>query len=220
LWAYAYDSDETYRLLTHYFYFPLKPVTISGPSTLRYKEQGTYTANTSGGSETIAYQWYMRPDRTNYWQQLGNGRTQTVTMTTRNFTIKVEVSSGNEFYENTKYVKYDDSPPAVKATETVVAIPKEYALHPNFPNPFNAVTAIKYDLPENSLVRLRIYDLMGREVWSMSGDQDAGYREVHWSGKDQYGKPVASGVYLYAIQVRSLESDKTFARTRKLLLLR
>ena len=58
-------------------------------------------------------------------------------------------------------------------------IPKVYALRQNYPNPFNPTTQIKYDLPEDALVSINIYDLMGRSIKSLvNSNQSAGYRSI------------------------------------------
>ena len=94
-------------------------------------------------------------------------------------------------------------------------IPEEFALHQNFPNPFNPITSLRYDLPEQAWVTLRVYDLLGREVTQLVNSvQDAGYRSVQWNATDSFGKPVSAGVYLY--QIRAGE----FVQTRKMVLLK
>ena len=94
-------------------------------------------------------------------------------------------------------------------------LPDVYALHQNFPNPFNPITTLRYDLPENSLVSITIYDIMGREVKSLINQtQDAGFRSVLWNATNDYGKPVSAGVYLYQIQAGE------FVQTKKMVLLK
>jgi hypothetical protein len=101
------------------------------------------------------------------------------------------------------------------------AIPEAYTLRENYPNPFNAATIILYDLPEESFVELRIYDIMGREIRTLvNGKEAAGYKSIQWDGKDSFGNPVSSGMYIYHISSRSLESDLRFSQTRKMILLR
>ena len=95
------------------------------------------------------------------------------------------------------------------------AIPNEYSLHHNYPNPFNPSTTIMYDIPEAGYTRLFIYDLLGREVAILVNKKiDAGYYNVRWDGRNQYGQSVGAGVYFYQIQ------STGFIRTHKMLLLK
>ena len=88
-------------------------------------------------------------------------------------------------------------------------ISQEFILYDNYPNPFNPVTTLLYDLPENSLVNITIYDMMGREVKTLVNQiQDAGYRSVVWNATNDYGKPVSAGIYLYQIQAGKYISTK------------
>lgn len=79
--------------------------------------------------------------------------------------------------------------------------PLEYELLPAFPNPFNPSTVIRYALPEESWVRLEVYDVLGRRVRELAeGKQPAGWHSVVWDGRDEFGREVASGVYLCMLQ--------------------
>ena len=90
-----------------------------------------------------------------------------------------------------------------------------YKLIKNYPNPFNPVTTLRYDLPENSHVNITIYDMIGRQVKNLINQtQDAGYRSVRWNATDDYGKPVSAGIYLYQIQAGE------FVQTKKMVLLK
>ena len=94
-------------------------------------------------------------------------------------------------------------------------LPIQYALHPAYPNPFNPITSLRYDLPEQAKVTLTIYDLMGREITQLvNTTQEAGYRSVKWNATDMHGKPVSAGIYLY--QIRTAD----FVQTRKMVLLK
>jgi predicted outer membrane repeat protein len=98
-------------------------------------------------------------------------------------------------------------------------IPKEYSLKQNYPNPFNPTTTIIYGLPKLSHVDIRIYDLLGREVTTLVNDkQEAKHYKVIWDAKDRSGNDIPSGMYLYRIVAKS--GDRTFVKTRKLLLMR
>jgi len=90
-----------------------------------------------------------------------------------------------------------------------------YKLIKNYPNPFNPVTTLRYNLPENSHVNITIYDMLGRQVKNLINQtQDAGYRSVRWNATDDYGKPVSAGIYLYQIQAGE------FVQTKKMMLLK
>jgi hypothetical protein len=90
------------------------------------------------------------------------------------------------------------------------AMPAKYLLHQNYPNPFNPSTTIKYELPKSSVVRLSVYDILGREVLVLVNERrDAGVHEIKYDGSG-----LSSGVYLYRLTVGS------FVETRKLVLVR
>lgn len=74
-------------------------------------------------------------------------------------------------------------------------------LLPSYPNPFHSSTSIVYELPQRQHVSLRIYDVLGRLVCVLVEDrEDAGRHRVAWSGLDQRGIPVSSGVYLSRLE--------------------
>jgi tetratricopeptide (TPR) repeat protein len=99
--------------------------------------------------------------------------------------------------------------------------PKHYALLGNYPNPFNPTTKISYVLPYISSVELVVYDILGRQVKNFNlTSQPSGTQTLTWDGTNNYNAPVASGVYLYRINIKSLENSETFTKTSKLMLLK
>jgi len=88
-------------------------------------------------------------------------------------------------------------------------LPTEYALHQNHPNPFNAETVIKYQLPKSGKVSLKIYNSLGQEVRTLvDAMKEAGEFEIHWDGMDDNGSRVSSGIYIYRFQVNEFVSTK------------
>ncbi len=78
----------------------------------------------------------------------------------------------------------------------VTTVPIEYALHQAYPNPFNPVTSIKYDLPKAGLATLQVYNLLGQQVRTLVDQQmPAGRHIVKWQGRDDRGRTVPTGVY-------------------------
>lgn len=93
--------------------------------------------------------------------------------------------------------------------------PKDFELSQNYPNPFNPETRIKYQLPNAERVVIKIYDVLGREVRTLVDDQrEAGYHEVLWDGRDNFGIKVSSGIFYYRIIAGE------FHQTKKMLLLK
>ena len=95
-------------------------------------------------------------------------------------------------------------------------LPEEFKLYASYPNPFNPVTTIRFDVgitsPESTL---RIYDVSGRNVTTLiSGQLQPGSYEVQWDATNNQGEPVSAGVYLYKIQVGK------FSQTNKMILLK
>jgi hypothetical protein len=100
-------------------------------------------------------------------------------------------------------------------------IPTTYDLSQNYPNPFNPTTKISYVLPYISSVELVVYDMLGRQVKNFNlSSQPSGTQSITWDGTNNYNSPVSSGVYLYRINIESLENNKTFVKTSKLILLK
>ena len=92
--------------------------------------------------------------------------------------------------------------------------PSSFALHPNYPNPFNPSTTISYSIPENADVMLSVYDMRGRMIKSLvNKNQAAGRYLVEWNATDDYGSNVGAGVYIY--QLRS--GNKTFSQKMVLM---
>ncbi len=94
-------------------------------------------------------------------------------------------------------------------------VPEDFVLYQNYPNPFNSGTTIEFYLPQTSEIKVEIYNLLGQKVRKLwQGQQMAGQHQLRWDGKNNAGKEVSSGVYLYR-----LSTGKTVL-TRKLLLLK
>ena len=94
-------------------------------------------------------------------------------------------------------------------------LPITYNLHNAYPNPFNPVTTLQYDLPEDGLVNITIYNMMGRVVKTMvNTQQNAGFKSIQWNATNNIGQSVSAGLYLYTIQAGK------FRQTKKMVLLK
>jgi hypothetical protein len=115
-------------------------------------------------------------------------------------------------------VKIDlGSPIAVGVEETAeTVIPTVYALNQNYPNPFNPSTTIRYDIPKDAQVSLKIYDVLGRHVATLADGIHAANRyTVEWNASG-----LGSGVYFYKIDARNQDGSGDFSAVKRLLLVK
>ncbi|MBN2416318.1 T9SS type A sorting domain-containing protein [bacterium] len=93
--------------------------------------------------------------------------------------------------------------------------PLTFQLNQNYPNPFNPETRISYTIPRDVTVTLSVYNLLGQKIATLvDGRMTAGSHVVTWNGKDQFGRQVGTGVYIYRIDAG------TFNATNKMLLMK
>ena len=94
-------------------------------------------------------------------------------------------------------------------------LPKAYALHQNFPNPFNPITIIHFDLPKESNVKISVYDILGRSIKELVNEkQSPGFKSIKWEATNNFGKRVSAGIYIYSIEAEN------FRQTKKMVLLK
>ncbi len=104
---------------------------------------------------------------------------------------------------------------SVLGVDTGPGLPEVFALHHNYPNPFNPATTIRFDLPEAVELYMTVYDMLGREVARLAeGKLAAGFHQVIWDARDERGRSVPSGVYFARLTAPG------FVRTIKMVLLR
>ena len=127
-------------------------------------------------------------------------------------------STGDELtlkYVNPIQAGIDEYRFQVPTEVEVIGAPESFLLSQNYPNPFNPETKIDYSLPEQSDVKLLIYNLLGQEVFRFDiAGQKAGEHQIVWNGKNSRGNELASGLYIYKF------SAGDFVQTKKMLLLK
>ncbi len=113
------------------------------------------------------------------------------------------------------------SPNGVTSESGTSILPGTFALNQNYPNPFNPTTTISFQLPTASRVSLKVFNVLGQEIATIMNDEiAAGNHELLWSGKDNGGHAVASGIYFYRMSASASVGGKEFSSIRKMLLLK
>jgi hypothetical protein len=101
-----------------------------------------------------------------------------------------------------------------KTIKVRVAVPTQFRLFQNFPNPFNPTTAIAYEIAEDARVTLSVYNILGQEVAKIFDSQrSAGYYEISWNGSS-----LASGTYFYQMQILERSGNQQVFRNKMMLI--
>ncbi|HEY9167562.1 MAG TPA: FlgD immunoglobulin-like domain containing protein [Candidatus Kryptonia bacterium] len=136
----------------------------------------------------------------------------------QSYTVSGNVSASSNAVRNASIIFTDNGNPTLKYTAVTDSmgnfligsitsvnngtnVPSSFKLQQNYPNPFSSATSIPYELDKQSDVKVTIYDILGRKVQEFSvGFQSAGAHGIVWNGRDNFGKRVAAGVYIYRLQ--------------------
>jgi hypothetical protein len=102
-----------------------------------------------------------------------------------------------------------------------VKAPSDFTLAQNYPNPFNPSTTIKYSLPVDANVQLTVYNILGQKVIELvNAVKKSGFYTVQWNGRNEFSQMVATGMYIYRIQWKSLDGNLVKSKMRKMILIK
>ncbi|MFC1730708.1 T9SS type A sorting domain-containing protein [candidate division KSB1 bacterium] len=106
-------------------------------------------------------------------------------------------------------------PTTVSSPNDELEIPTDFMLRVNYPNPFNPTTTIKFDIPKQVHVKIKIFNILGQVVKDLVDEEkEAGFHEIMWNGTNEAGLHVSSGLYFYRIQAGE------FSAVKKMLLIK
>jgi len=99
--------------------------------------------------------------------------------------------------------------------------PGEFALLPNYPNPFNPSTVFTFSLPEQSRIELIVYNTLGQRIRTLIQENyDSGIHSIVWDGRNESGQSVGSGIYLSRFSASTIRSSQSYQQTVKIILTR
>jgi hypothetical protein len=143
------------------------------------------------------------------WDQIGfvEGNGTTTLTHTYSFTDNLtDKNISSSYYYRLKQLDYDGSYEYSKEIEVSISAPFELSLEQNYPNPFNPVTTIKYAIPKNDFVSLRVYSILGENIAALVNEEKtAGSYSVKFDGSN-----LPAGVYLYRLETGSISAVKKF----------
>ena len=204
---------------------PTLTISISGPTTLQYGVNGTFTASTSGGTTPYHYQWYFLYPNPNYspikngikpnlplydtWYTLGADSPTLTTTFVIDAELKCVVTDVNNTTATSNIMYIHIIMNKISANMSAnYELPKEtiddFVLMQNYPNPFNPSTMIKYSIKEQSVVSLRIYDALGKQITELVREQkDPGIYTVEFNANK-----LSSGIYFYTLTANNFSDTK------------
>lgn len=118
-------------------------------------------------------------------------------------------------YAQAQLTPKDSTATAIDKDKNIADLPNRYSLAQNYPNPFNPTTDITFSIGKHEKVSLVIYDVLGREIRTLVNDDIVpGVHKVTWDGMDNFGKQVASGIYLYKL------TTNKYSEVRKMVMMK
>ena len=203
---------ENYMGETMYAHFPGEGTGIHYPTAV---DLMSFDAIARDGEVLLEWKTASETNALGFYIERGGERVSELidaagTSETENVYVHVDrdVDNGTTYQYDLVAVDLDGVEEVVNETPVsatpMAAVPTVFALHQNYPNPFNPTTEIKYDLPKDVYVTLKVYNVLGAEVATLvDADQEASFYTVQWDAKD-----LASGVYFCTLSAGDFNAVK------------
>ena len=214
------SNDPANSTITVPVTMTIVPIPVELTSLSAEAEKNSVTLKWTTASETNN-RGFVVERKDGKWK-MGNGKWETVgfsegkgsTTERQSYIFSEKDLKVGKYSYRLKQMDYDGSYEYSDEVEVDVAAPEEYTLKQNYPNPFNPMTIIEYSLPENTEVRIDIYNSLGELVRTMANNtMDAGYQKVSFDASS-----LPSGIYIY--QIKAKGQTKTFVDSKKMLLVK
>jgi hypothetical protein len=139
-----------------------------------------------------------------------------------NFFGRIEVfATGSSLADTLKIPARLHVLPSLDVPENADGIPATFVLEQNYPNPFNPSTRIQFALPQESTVKLKVFNLLGQEVITLADEvRPAGYFFTEWNGTNSLGNRVGSGVFFLRMEATTVRGGLQYVSVKKMLLLK
>ena len=110
---------------------------------------------------------------------------------------------------------------ATEVSDLGAFLPNAFQLRQNYPDPFNPTTTIRFTVPLESFVSIKIFDLLGKEIATLAHDLlQAGDHTIVWNAVDRPGQAISSGIYFYRMEATPLNGSAGFTSSKKMIFLK
>jgi hypothetical protein len=185
-------------------------------------------------NDKIQLKWVTKSEVNNYgfnverkineseWNSIGFVKGNGTTTETKKYSFTDEdlFNGGNKFYYRLKQIDNDGTFKYSDIVEVKV-VPTQFELSQNYPNPFNPTTTIRFSLPQQTSLKINIYNMLGELVETIAeGIYEAGFHKVTFSAKG--GSSLPSGVYIYRMEgtYSSTGIGQSFVQSKKMILIK
>ncbi len=223
--AYAAITQNAGASIDGNLYTRTSYIDINGTSVLPV-ELSSFSAATNGS--TVKLSWKTATEVNNYgfeverkilkqvqndnavWEKLGFVNGNGNSNSSKNYSFVDNKVSTGKYYYRLKQIDNDGQFEYSKNVEVSFMKPNEFELSQNYPNPFNPSTTIRFNLPEASIVKLTIFNILGQEIRTLVNEfRESGVNTINFDASD-----LNSGIYIYKIEAGN------FVQTRKMTLLK
>ncbi len=193
-------------------------------ATLLEVELTSFTAQASASG--IRLLWKTSSERNNYgfeidrkqdgaFKKIGFVRGSGTTQAEQKYEFTDTTATAGRWTYRLKQIDLSGKVTILGTVQVESVLPARFALHQNYPNPFNPETRIVYELPRSAHVTVRVYNAIGQVIRTLvDARQRAGSHAVMWNGQNEFGQPVAAGIYFYELQAGD------FHQIKKMVLMR
>ncbi len=155
---------------------------------------------------------------TNFWEKVGTIKANFVSNSYKNYYFNdADLEPGKYFYR----IRMNDNDGSFQYSSIVEAdinVPGQFAMYQNYPNPFNPSTIISYELPEDALVVLEVYNIKGEKVSTLVNEyKKAGFYEVKF---EPAGGKLSSGIYFYRMNFVNILNGRKVSLNKKMVYLK
>ncbi|HEY6907198.1 MAG TPA: FlgD immunoglobulin-like domain containing protein, partial [Ignavibacteriaceae bacterium] len=202
-----------------------KVICYSGGLNAVPVELTSFTANNDGNNVTLSWTASTQLNNKGFeierktgnedYRAIGFIKGDGTTTERKSFSYSDKNLKEGKYIYRLKQIDFDGAFKYSNEINIAIAVPNEYYLSLNYPNPFNPSTIINYSLPQKTQVKLVVYDILGSEVKTLvNAEKEAGSYNVTWNGLNNSGQSVSAGIYIYRIQAGE------FVQERKMVLLK